>query len=280
MPAKILVVDDNPANLELMTYLLRAYKYEPLCATDGESGLALALQALPDVIVCDLQLPKLDGFAVLQRLKADTRTKAIPVVAVTANAMVGDRERVLAAGFDGYIAKPIEAETFVTLIERYLKDRSGARPGYDAASPALPAPEAPPVRFGGRILVVDNTLANRELIECLLQGSGFEVLVASNVAAALAIAHLRAPDLIVSDIHMPGEDGFDLLQQVRSDPLLRRVPFVFTSATSWNMQEQRRAMALGADLFMLTPTDPEPLLRELQKLLAGPRGRRGDDPDR
>jgi two-component system cell cycle response regulator len=277
--ARILIIEDNPANLELMTYLLRAYKYQPISAADGEAGLALAQKELPDVVVCDLQLPKLDGFEVLRQLKSKARTRTIPVVAVTAYAMVGDRERVMAAGFDGYIAKPIEPETFVSQIERFLKVKSGARPAYVATS-ASAAPASPTETATARILVVDNTLVNRELLENLLQPSGFDVVQASNVAAALAIARVRAPDLIISDIHMPGEDGFDLLQQVRSDPVLRSVPFVFTSATSWSMTEQRKAMELGADLFMLTPTEPEPLLRELQKLLAKPRGPRGDDPDR
>lgn len=279
MAARILIIEDNPANLELMTYLLRAYKYQVMSAEDGEAGLAAAQQQLPDVVVCDLQLPKLDGFEVLKRLKAEPRTRAIPVVAVTAYAMVGDRERVLAAGFDGYLAKPIEPETFVSQIERFLKEKSGSRPG-QAETSAAAAPASPAGATGARILVVDNTLANRELIEILLQPSGFEVVQASNVSAALAIARTRAPDLIISDIHMPGEDGFDLLQHVRSDPALRGVPFMFTSATSWSMAEQRKAMQLGADLFMLTPTEPEPLLREIEKLLAHERGRSGDDTDR
>jgi CheY-like chemotaxis protein len=275
--ARILVIEDNPANMELMTYLLRAYKYEPMAAADGEAGLALARQTPPEVIVCDLQLPKLDGYEVLRRLRVEPRTKAIPVVAVTAYAMVGDRERVMAAGFDGYIAKPIEPETFVAQIERFLKQPSGARPATAATSPST-TPARAPAR--ARVLVVDNTRANRELLEGLLQPSGYDVLQASNVAAALAIARVRAPDLFISDVHMPGEDGFDLLRQVRGDPALRGVPFMFTSATTWDAAEQRKATALGADLFMLTPTEPEPLLLEVQKLLARPRRPGGDDPGR
>ena len=279
MAARILIIEDNPANLELMLYLLRAYKYEPISAADGETGLALAQEKLPDVVVCDLQLPGLDGFEVVRRLKAEARTRAIPVVAVTAYAMVGDRERVVAAGFDGYIAKPIEPETFVALIETFLKVKSGARPAYVATSES-PAKAAANEAATARILVVDNTLANRELLEGLLESIGFDVVQASNVSAALAIARTRTPDLIISDIHMPGEDGFDLLQQVRGDPVLREVPFVFTSATSWNLSEQRKATGLGADLFMLTPTEPGPLLQELQKLLARSRRPDGDDPGR
>src|ERR1041385_1917632 len=102
---RILVIEDNAANLELMTYLLRAYQYETFSATDGAAGVALARLEHPDVIVCDVQMPRMDGFEVVRALKADRATRAIPVIAVTALAMVGDRERVIGAGFDGYIGK-------------------------------------------------------------------------------------------------------------------------------------------------------------------------------
>ena len=118
--ARILVVEDNPANLELMTYLLRAFGHEPLAAADGESGVETALRELPELIVCDLQLPRMDGYALLERLRAAPSLRGVPVVAVAAFAMVGDRDRVLAAGFDGYLTKPIEPETFVKQLEDFL----------------------------------------------------------------------------------------------------------------------------------------------------------------
>ncbi|MBV9190239.1 MAG: response regulator [Betaproteobacteria bacterium] len=120
MGALMLIIEDNPANVELMTYLLRAFKHEPLIARDGERGVAMALEHKPDLILCDIQLPRMDGFEVLRRLKEDPQTQHIIVVAVTAFAMVGDRDRALAAGFDGYIAKPIAPETFVSQVEQYL----------------------------------------------------------------------------------------------------------------------------------------------------------------
>jgi two-component system, cell cycle response regulator len=123
MPARILIIEDNPANLELMTYLLRSCNYEPAIAEDGETGLKLAARERPDVVLCDIQLPGADGFEVVRRMKADPTTRAVPVVAVTAYAMVGDRDRALAAGFDGYIAKPITPETFVSQVESFLKEQ-------------------------------------------------------------------------------------------------------------------------------------------------------------
>jgi CheY-like chemotaxis protein len=121
MPVRILVIEDNAANLELMTYLLRAYGYETLMATDGETGLKLAQRERPQAVVCDIQMPRMDGFGVLRALKSDPATKAIPVVAVTAFAMVGDKERIMAAGFDGYIGKPIDLKEFLDTVRSMVE---------------------------------------------------------------------------------------------------------------------------------------------------------------
>lgn len=115
--ARILVVEDNEVNLELMVYLLQAFKYAVLVARDGWEGWQIAQSELPNLILLDVHLPKLDGYELVQRLKNDPRTRSIPVVAVTALAMVGDQDKVLAAGFDGYITKPVDPETLVTQVE-------------------------------------------------------------------------------------------------------------------------------------------------------------------
>lgn len=131
VPARILLIEDNEANLELMTYLLTAFGYTPLVAHDGEEGLERARRERPEAIVCDVQLPGIDGFGVAASLAADPVLRDVPLIAVTALAMVGDRDRVLAAGFDGYIDKPIVPERFVAQIEAFLPpDRR--RTGTDA----------------------------------------------------------------------------------------------------------------------------------------------------
>jgi len=129
MGARILIIEDNPANLEMMNYLLKFYGHEVLAAMDGVAGLALARSGCPEIIICDIQMPELDGFGVARALKADGRLRHIPLVAVTALAMVGDRERVLAGGFNGYISKPIEPQAFVAQVEAFLAAGTSAFPG-------------------------------------------------------------------------------------------------------------------------------------------------------
>lgn len=118
--AQILVIEDNNTNRELMVYLLKAFGHSTTEARDGAAGVAAARNERPDLILCDVHLPKLDGYGVVRELKSDDSLRNVPVVAVTALAMVGDRDRILASGFDGYISKPIAPESFITEVQRFL----------------------------------------------------------------------------------------------------------------------------------------------------------------
>ena len=120
MSARILIIEDHPANMELMAYLFNAFGHVPLSAFDGEAGIEAAQREMPDLIVCDINLPKMDGYDVVRNLKENPALCQIPVIAVTALAMVGDREKLLDAGFDGYVGKPIEPEIFVTQIDKFI----------------------------------------------------------------------------------------------------------------------------------------------------------------
>jgi CheY-like chemotaxis protein len=118
--ASILVIDDNAANLELMLYLLRHFGHAAEGCSDGVSGYESAQHGSYDLILCDILMPGIDGYEFARRFKGDAALHLIPLVAVTALAMAGDRERISEAGFDGYIGKPIEPETFVKEVESFL----------------------------------------------------------------------------------------------------------------------------------------------------------------
>src|SRR6266550_1437365 len=107
MALRVLVVEDDPDSLELMTYLFHAFGHEAVGATTADAAVAMATASTPDLILCDLRLPGTDGFELLARFKSEPSLKSVPVIAVTAYAMPGDRERVISAGFDGYVSKPI-----------------------------------------------------------------------------------------------------------------------------------------------------------------------------
>jgi len=120
MKIKILLVEDNEQNRYLATFLLEQHGYEVVHAESGPRGLELAASARPHLILLDIQLPGMDGHAVARALKGDPLLARIPIVAVTSYAMAGDCEKVFAAGAEGYIEKPINPQTFVGEVERFL----------------------------------------------------------------------------------------------------------------------------------------------------------------
>jgi two-component system cell cycle response regulator DivK len=125
--AKVLIVEDNPANMRLAIFLLESAGHSVINATNAEAGLTLARNEQPLLILMDIQLPGMDGLEATRLLKQGDATRAIPVIALTALAMKGDEERIRAAGCDGYIAKPLAYKDFLTVIAAHLSTGPGDR---------------------------------------------------------------------------------------------------------------------------------------------------------
>ena len=251
MSARILIIEDNATNMELMVYLLRAFGYTPLAAYDGEEGVRMARSEVPDLIICDVHLPKLDGYGVVAELKKDPVLRKIPALAVTALAMVGDRERLLEAGFNGYIGKPIEPDLFVAELESFL-------PG---------APSTPVKNDICTILIVDDHVLNREFLTALLGYSGHRLLEAANGVEGLDIMRTERPDLIISDILMPNMDGYEFVTRVHENPVLADVPIIFYTATYREQEAILLAQACGVRWVLPKPSDPEVIVRTVNEAL-------------
>jgi len=119
--SKILIVEDNVKNMKLVRDLLKAKGYETLEATTGEQGVALALANEPDLVLMDIQLPDINGIEAFERIRADPRTAAIPVVAFTASVTPTDRNRITQAGFSAFVSKPIELKQFLATVKRMVE---------------------------------------------------------------------------------------------------------------------------------------------------------------
>jgi two-component system, cell cycle response regulator DivK len=122
---RILVVEDNEKNMKLFRDVLVATGYRTLEATTGTEAVDMASEHMPDLVLMDIQLPDLDGLQALHRLRADVRTARIPVLALTAQAMHGDRERFLAAGFDGYLSKPVDVRELIGTVREHCDRLAG-----------------------------------------------------------------------------------------------------------------------------------------------------------
>ena len=118
---RILVVEDNETNMYLISFILKENNYEVIEAGNGEQGIEIAIKEKPDLVIMDIQLPGIDGLETTRRIRESEADSEIPIVALTSYAMVGDKEKALAAGCNGYIEKPINTETFMGEIEKYFK---------------------------------------------------------------------------------------------------------------------------------------------------------------
>lgn len=265
MKARVLIVEDNQESLELMLYLLKAFDYDTLAAVTGEDGVDLARRECPELILCDIHLPGISGYEVAGRIKADPALHGVPMIAVTALAMVGDRDKILAAGFEGYIAKPIAPETFIKQIEAFIPTARHGSP--QSTAPSLPAEPEKAVEKRDVILVVDDSDTNRQLIRASLEPSGFKVLLADSVDAAAKVMKTSAVDLILSDMHMPEDSGLALLEIARADPRLSPIPFVFISSSRWTPRERSQVNALSPTLLLSRPIEPIVLIEEIKWVL-------------
>jgi PAS domain S-box-containing protein len=240
--AVILVVDDNPANLKLACDLLECEGHEVLRADGAERALEILERRRPDLILMDLSMPGMDGLTLTRRLKADPRTRDLVVVALTASAMSGDEDRVMAAGCDGYISKPIDTRVFPEQVAGFCR-----------------APER-----SKQILVVDDSPTNRKLLCAILEADGLTVVEAGDGVEALEVLNRQHVDAIVSDILMPRMDGYRLCYEVRSNERLRRLPFVIYTSTYTSPGDEKLALDMGADRYLTKPAPASAILEAVQ----------------
>ncbi|MEI6669250.1 MAG: hybrid sensor histidine kinase/response regulator [Acidobacteriota bacterium] len=273
MGALILIADDDETSQELFADILHTSGYATLKACDGNRVVEMARWARPDLILMDLAMPGMDGYAAAKILKQDPQTSAIPIVAVTAFAMVGDRQRVTHAGFDGYLDKPIRVKELRAVVGYHL----GALALPDLVAPRQgkgPATDLPdfPVPWSsdsvGKVLVVDDDRINRELFTDILEADGHTVIVAEDGMQALATALHECPDAALVDVMMPGIDGFDVCRLLRRDERTRHLPILIVTALR-DRAALLTGIRAGANDFLNKPVDAEELrLRVRNAVLA------------
>ncbi len=211
MSKKILVIEDNEQNRILMRQILKYHGYELLEASDGAAGLAMAKEHMPDLILLDLQMPVMGGFAVIHELRKTPELSKLKVIAVTSFAMKGDREKALEAGFNEYVTKPIDTRKFIEVVKNILPDETAA----------LNKPV---------ILCVDDEPANLKLLENILEPRGYAVVSAINGEDALRKIKKQTVDLVLLDLMMPGMDGLQVSRKIKDNKKSKNIPIVMLTA--------------------------------------------------
>lgn len=261
---RILLVEDNEMNREVLSRRLERKGFEVLTAVDGAAALQAAAKERPGLILMDLSLPTIDGWEASRRLKDDQETAAIPIIALTAHAMSGDRQSAVEAGCDGYETKPVDLprllEKIEALLDRGVDNRTAEvdavrsqRPESRTADPQPSVGATDAVsRQTGRILVVDDNAENRELLVRRLRQDGHTDYVAENGQEGLALLEETEIDLVLLDIMMPVMDGYQVLEQMKKDTQLRHIPVIVVSA-SQEFDSAVRCIEMGADDYLTKP---------------------------
>ena len=269
MSARILIIEDNQANMDLMTYLLQAFGHRPLCATDGEMGVAMAISEKPDLILSDLHLPKLDGMGVVARLRADPATRTIPILAASALPVTDGCAALRRVGFSGCLPKSLEPDVLIPALESYLPAhlRSGNAPPASAPLPSAsqPAAAAPPEVSAARarVLLLDAAPENAGLVAAILAHSGFTVSTASNPMDAGALLDGHSFDLVLCELGMLEAGRLSFLTDA-----LEMAPGLPVVVIRPDEEDDLDALGAGRRRSLLShPLDPQQLVAAIEAIL-------------
>jgi PAS domain S-box-containing protein len=255
-PATILIVEDNPASLRMLRAILESEGYIVVEAVDGATALAAAERQLPDLVVQDLNLPDMDGFELLQRLRSVVGGVELPILALSGYLGRLDETRAGEAGFSALLVKPIQRTHALESIRACLPQMGGASSGDGT---------------GRHLLVVDDDAVQLKLTRIHFTQLGFAVTTASGGSDALATARALRPDVVMTDVFMPDIDGFQLCLELRRDPELSRLPVVLVSAQYNSDADSDLARRVGANaLVRRTPDFDECLPAIIEALRHGP----------
>jgi CheY-like chemotaxis protein/class 3 adenylate cyclase len=243
----VLLADDSPLIHRHTVPLLEEDGYEVISAYDGVQAIELARAQTPDLVITDIEMPRLDGYGVCKALKQDAATAHMPVMICSSLGEATDLERGFDAGADDYLVKPVLPEELSTRVKALVQ---GTAPG---------ARE--------RILVVDDSPAQRHYVADCLARQGFEVVTAEDGKIALRKAQTVRPALIVSDYEMPNMTGFELVHALRRDPELRQIPVVMLTARD-SKRDRAQLRAAGAAAYLVKPFSQDKCIALVERTLA------------
>ena len=243
----ILLADDSPLIHKHTVPILEEDGYEVRSAMDGAEGLRLARAELPDLIITDVEMPKIDGFELCKAVKDAEETAHIPVLICSSLGEAQDLERGFDAGADDYLIKPVIPEELITRVRQlFLGTMPGSRE---------------------RILVVDDSPAQRHYVEDCLARQGFEVSTAENGRIGLEKAIALRPKLIISDYEMPEMTGFELVHALKRDPETRNIPVIMLTARD-SKRDMAQLRAAGASAYLVKPFAQDKCIATAERTLA------------
>ncbi len=246
---RILVVEDDPKSSRLIKDILELRRYVVIEAGNGLSAMRIINDHIPDLIFMDMNLPGMDGMTLTRLIKTSSKTANIPVIALTAAAMKGDRDRFVQAGCDDYISKPFHVKDILDVIKRYAMPEEQRTATH------------PPI-----ILIADDRPENIELISAILSPMGYNIIKASNGVQAIEKIRTLHPDIAMINVFMPELDGIEVCKNIKSDEQYSSIPVIMITALN-DADSKMKALSVGADEFLTKPVDRYELIVRIGNLL-------------
>jgi two-component system cell cycle response regulator len=270
MSARILVVDDIAANVRLLEAKLAAEYFEVVTASSGPEALEIIERNAPDIVLLDVMMPEMDGFEVCTKIRANSKTRFLPVVMVTALSDPSDRVRGLEAGADDFLTKPVNDLALFARVRSLVRlkmmmdewrMREQTSGQFDLlASDGDPAPEDD---RNAEILLVESFHPAAQRIVGVLSGDGNKVEVSDSIAKGMDAASKARHDLIITNIQVAGEDGLRLCSHLRSQEETRQVPILLI-VEDYDMPRLIKGLDIGASDYLMKPIDPNELLARVR----------------
>lgn len=270
MSARVLVVDDLPANVKLLEAKLNSEYYEVLTASNAITGIKIAKEKEPDIILLDVMMPEMDGFEACRRLKSDPQTGHMPVVMVTALSDVQDRVRGLEAGADDFLTKPINDMALFARIrslvrlkqitdELQLRDKSGREFGLTDADTA----KTENIIEGAKVLVVDDDVVQAQHIRNKLSAMGVDVKLEAEADNVMPVLMETEYDLIIVSTQLSDADGLRLCSHIRNNEKTRRASLLMLIEED-DTNQLVKGLDLGVNDYIVTPIDGNELIARVR----------------
>jgi CheY-like chemotaxis protein len=238
----VLAIDDDPAVLTLLKRYLSKLGYQVEIAASGEEGLRMARNFLPDIIILDVMMPRMDGWEVLSYLKADHKLADIPVIVLS---MIEDKSMGYSLGATDYLIKPISREQLTVVLQKYQFSQHTTN---------------------RLILIIDDDAVSRDMIGRMLRKGGWKVSKADGARVALNSIQKTQPDLILSDLQMPEMDGFEFITKLyKTYPM---IPIIVITAEDLTVEDRLRLKECNVSaIFQKGSYDREELLAEVRRVM-------------
>lgn len=268
----VLLVDDEPKNVKLLSAKLAGQPYTIKSAFDGAEALEMVSQHQPDLILLDVMMPGMDGYEVTRRLKQEEATRGIPIIMITALDGPEDKAKGMALGAEEFLTKPVNtAELLARLgsmvklkqFKEQLANRDASKSRFGRRSQATPGASED---ASSQVLLVEDDAMQVKLLEPVLEDLGGALRVAPTAEAALEIIAAGGVDLLLLDVMLPGMSGFDLCQRIKRDPDCQDIQVVLITCLD-DLESRIKGVELGADDFLVKPVEFRELAARVKVLL-------------